>query len=91
MDVARLPRRLSVKRDLANLERPAPIRDELFPLEQHRIVSFLVERVEVQEDGLVVRLRGDGPRSLVAELGDEKPEAQVGSAGHPRSSMTVAG
>jgi len=60
------------------LERLDPVWDELFPLEQHRIVSLLVERVDVQEDGLEVRLRGDGLRSLVAELGDEKPEARVG-------------
>jgi site-specific DNA recombinase len=50
---------------LAQLE---PVWDELFPAEQERIVQLLVERVEVRPEGLEVRLRGDGLRSLVAEL-----------------------
>ncbi|MCZ6806323.1 MAG: recombinase family protein [Deltaproteobacteria bacterium] len=54
-----------------------PLWDELFPAEQARIVKLLVERVEVREDGLEVRLRCDGIRSLVAELGGEKPEVQA--------------
>jgi site-specific DNA recombinase len=41
---------------------------ELFPAEQARIVRLLVERVDVQLDGLEVRLRADGLASLVAEL-----------------------
>ncbi len=46
-----------------------PVWDELFPAEQARIVQLLVERVEVGPDGLAVRLRSDGLRSLVAEIG----------------------
>ena len=42
--------------------------EELFPAEQARIVHLLVERVEVQADGLEVRLRAEGLASLVAEL-----------------------
>jgi site-specific DNA recombinase len=60
------------------LERLDPIWEELFPLEQHRIVSLLVERVEVHEDGLEVRLRGDGLRSIVAELRRDESEARAG-------------
>jgi site-specific DNA recombinase len=41
---------------------------ELFPAEQARIVRLLVERVDVQSDGLEVRLRAEGLASLVAEL-----------------------
>ena len=41
---------------------------ELFPAEQARIVQLLVERVDVQEDTLEVRIRAEGLASLVAEL-----------------------
>ena len=41
---------------------------ELFPAEQARIMRLLVERVDVQADGLEVRLRAEGLASLVAEL-----------------------
>ncbi|MEM7232841.1 MAG: recombinase family protein [Planctomycetota bacterium] len=44
--------------------------EELFPLEQQRLVSLVVERVVVNEDGLEVRMEGDGLRSIVAELTD---------------------
>lgn len=54
------------------LERLDPIWDELFPAEQQRVVQLLAERVTVHEDELEVRLRGDGLRSLVAELDDQK-------------------
>ena len=49
---------------------------ELFPAEQARIVQLLVERVDVQEDELEVRIRAEGLASLVGELaghGDERP------------------
>jgi site-specific DNA recombinase len=51
------------------LERLDPVWEELFPGEQTRIVHLLVERVEVGPEGLAVRLRSDGIRSLVAEIG----------------------
>jgi hypothetical protein len=40
----------------------------LFPAEQARIVALLVERVEVDSDGLNVRLRVDGLGSLAREM-----------------------
>ena len=41
---------------------------ELFPAEQTRVVQLLVERVDVREDALEVRVRAEGLASLVAEL-----------------------
>jgi hypothetical protein len=52
----------------------ATVWKELFPAEQARIVQLLVERVDVQEDALEVRIRAEGLASLVGELrqqGDE--------------------
>lgn len=46
-----------------------PLWDELFPAEQTRIVQLLVERVEIAEDGLGIRLRTDGLTGLVREYG----------------------
>ena len=53
----------------------ASVWNELFPAEQARIVQLLVERVDVQEDALEVRIRAEGLASLVGELrqGDERP------------------
>jgi site-specific DNA recombinase len=41
---------------------------ELFPAEQARIVQLLVERIDIQEDALEVRVRTKGLMSLVREL-----------------------
>jgi hypothetical protein len=41
---------------------------ELFPAEQARLVQLLVERVDVQENALEVRIRAEGLVSLVGEL-----------------------
>jgi site-specific DNA recombinase len=38
----------------------ATVWNELFPAEQARIVQLLVERIEVQEDALEVRIRASG-------------------------------
>ena len=46
----------------------ATVWNELFPAEQARIVQLLVERVDVQEDALEVRIRAEGLASLVGEL-----------------------
>jgi hypothetical protein len=46
----------------------ATVWSELFPAEQARIVQLLVDRVDVQEDALEVRIRAEGLASLVAEL-----------------------
>jgi len=46
----------------------ATVWNELFPAEQARIVQLLVERVNVREDALEVRIRAEGLASLVGEL-----------------------
>jgi site-specific DNA recombinase len=46
----------------------AMVWNELFPAEQTRIPQLLVERVDVQEDALEVRIRAAGLVRLVAEL-----------------------
>jgi hypothetical protein len=46
----------------------APLWDELFPAEQARIVRLLVERVGLAPDGMQLRLRAEGPQTLVEEL-----------------------
>ncbi len=51
------------------LEGLDPLWDELFPVEQARIVQLLVERVEVGQGGVDIRLRVDGLARLVHELG----------------------
>ena len=45
-----------------------PLWNELFPAEQTRIVELLVERVDLQPDGLDLLLRVEGLTSLCAEL-----------------------
>jgi site-specific DNA recombinase len=46
----------------------ATVWNELFPAEQARVVQLLVERVDVQEGALEVRIRAEGLASLVGEL-----------------------
>ncbi len=43
-------------------------RAELFPAEQACIVQCLIERVVVNEDGLGIKLRTSGIRSLIEDL-----------------------
>lgn len=45
-----------------------PLWNELFPAEQARIVELLVERVDLQADGIDLRLRVEGLTSLCNEL-----------------------
>ena len=52
-----------------------PLWDELFPAEQARIVTLLVERVDIGTDGLNVRLRMDGLAGLAREVRAEVGEA----------------
>lgn len=52
----------------APLQQLDPLWDELFPAEQARIVTLLVERVEMRTDGLNVRLRVDGLSGLAREM-----------------------
>jgi site-specific DNA recombinase len=46
----------------------ATVWSELFPAEQARLVQLLVERVDVQDDAVEVRIRAEGLASLVGEL-----------------------
>ena len=57
------------------LTRLDPLWDEFFPAEQARIVTLLVERVDIGTDGLNVRLRMDGLTGLVREMRAEVGEA----------------
>ena len=52
----------------AALQQLDPLWDELFPTEQARIVTLLVERVDIGTDGLNVRLRVDGLGGLAREM-----------------------
>jgi TPP-dependent trihydroxycyclohexane-1,2-dione (THcHDO) dehydratase len=63
----------------------ATVWSELFPAEQARIVQLLVERVDVREDALEVRIRAEGLASLVAELRQhgEKRAALMSSVKDP--------
>jgi site-specific DNA recombinase len=45
-----------------------PLWNELFPIEQARIVELLVERVDLQVDAIDLRLRVEGLTSLGSEL-----------------------
>jgi site-specific DNA recombinase len=46
----------------------ATVCGEVFPAEQARIVQLLIERVDVQEEALEVRIRAEGLASLIGEL-----------------------
>jgi len=59
----------------AALTRLDPLWDELFPAEQARIVTLLVERVDIGTEGLNVRLRVDGLARLARETRPEVGEA----------------
>jgi site-specific DNA recombinase len=50
------------------LEQLDPLWNELFPAEQARIVRLLVERLDIQEDGIEIRFRVDGLASLVEDF-----------------------
>jgi site-specific DNA recombinase len=56
------------------LHRLDPLWDQLFPVEQARIVQLLVERVIVRLDGLEIRLRVQGLSSIVEDLRRREPE-----------------
>ncbi len=43
--------------------------DHLFPVEQHRIMKLLIERVQLREDGLDIIWRDDGWRGMRGEMG----------------------
>jgi len=64
---------------VAALRQIDPLWESLFPAEQERIARLLVEQVVVNPDGLVVRLRADGLRSLAGEMAG--PEGAANEAG----------
>jgi hypothetical protein len=49
----------------------ANVWSELFPAEHARMVQLLIERVDVQENAMEVRIRAEGLASLVGELQQE--------------------
>jgi hypothetical protein len=55
------------------LTRLDPLWDELFPAEQARIATLLIERIDIGTEGMNVRLRMDGlaglAREMMADLG----------------------
>jgi hypothetical protein len=53
----------------------ATVRSGLFPAEQARIVQLFVERVDVQEDALEVRIRAEALASLIGELRQQHRKA----------------
>ena len=57
------------------LEQLDPLWDELFPAEQARIVQLLVERVDVQENGIDISFRVDGLASLVEDFKNDREAA----------------
>jgi hypothetical protein len=63
-----------VSEALRNLD---PLWDELFPAEQARIVQLLVERVDVQPEGLTIRLRAERLAGLVADLRAAQPDRRA--------------
>ena len=54
-----------------------PLWDELFPVEQARIVSLLVERVQVTPDGIDISLRTDGLTAFLGELRQMNSEREA--------------
>jgi site-specific DNA recombinase len=61
---------------------------ELFPAEQARIVQLLVERVDVHEAAVAVRIRAEGLASLVGELRQQGERKAAWSRG-PRQGSTA--
>ena len=46
----------------------APLWDELFPVEQARLIQLMVERIDVAVDGIHIRMNVAGLNSLIGEL-----------------------
>ena len=51
--------------------------DKLFPIEQHRLVSLLIERIVVTPSELEVRLRTNGIERVLLELNTQRTESKV--------------
>ncbi|MBF0428714.1 MAG: hypothetical protein HQL94_07300 [Magnetococcales bacterium] len=50
------------------LRRLEPIWEELFPVEQQRLVQLLIGKVDVEKSGVQVHLRATGLNTLAREL-----------------------
>ena len=59
------------------LQRLDPLWDQLFPAEHARIVQLLVERVQIRDDGLEIRLRVEGLTSIVEDLRRREEETEA--------------
>jgi hypothetical protein len=62
------------------LERLDPLWDELFPVEQARIIRLLVERVEIGPTGADITLRIADLTGLVRDLGATHDDAVAAAA-----------
>ncbi len=69
------------------LEQLEPLWNELFPVEQARIVRLLVERIEVAPTLITVRFRMEGFGSLAAELNDNVPAGQAKARQHASTAI----
>ncbi|MDO6458036.1 recombinase family protein [Celeribacter halophilus] len=54
-----------------------PLWDELFPAEQTRILNLLIERIDLSENGLDIKIRTDGLGALTQQLTGETNEASA--------------
>ncbi|MBF0141816.1 MAG: recombinase family protein, partial [Magnetococcales bacterium] len=52
------------------LRRLDPVWEELFPVEQQRLVQLLISRLDVEQSGVKVHLRTAGLDTLAYELSD---------------------
>jgi DNA invertase Pin-like site-specific DNA recombinase len=61
----------------AALQRLDPLWEELFPVEQARVIQLLVDRVDVGPDGVDIRLRTEGLANLTLELDAVRPAQEA--------------
>jgi site-specific DNA recombinase len=61
----------------AALQRLDPLWEELFPVEQARVIQLLIDRVDVSPDGVDIKLRTEGLANLTLELDAVRPERKV--------------
>ncbi len=65
------------------LRRVDPVWEVLFPEEQQRILSLLVESITVSESGIEIRFECNGIEQVVEELDPADTESPVGSSESP--------
>jgi hypothetical protein len=59
------------------LQRLDPLWNELFPAEQARVIQLLVDRVDVDPNGIDIKLRTEGLANLTLELEAVRPEQRA--------------